>query len=262
MAESIETTQSTYQETPYQDQSWEIVGERCDNEAFIPLDVPVIPRTGIMTDPMFADYGGVVESGAEVRWHIPDAVGYEKTKEAKKEDEGKLKIAPDELERFKRETFEAGLREGESKGVVAAELKLKSAEDRFLGLIQDLAKQVSENLAHLEQETVKLSLAVSEKVFKQAVDVNPEYIGVIVKEALSHAGSAIISRVRVSPQDMEFIEVVGIAKHLVELDSAWQFEKDDTVRAGCIVDTSAGEIDFRLDKAWDRVKDEVLKVLR
>jgi flagellar biosynthesis/type III secretory pathway protein FliH len=47
-----------------------------------------------------------------------------------------------------------------------------------------------------------------------------------------------------------------------EYDGSWSFVQDETIRAGCVVETSSGEVDFRLDQAWERIKDNVVKVLR
>jgi flagellar biosynthesis/type III secretory pathway protein FliH len=118
---------------------------------------------------------------------------------------------------------------------------------------------MNQELQALEASAVKLAVEIGEKIVGHAVEINPEYITNIVRQALGKAGGAAIKTVRVSPQDLEFIQVVGVAKQLKEFDGTWAFEADDTIRAGCVVSTSAGEVDFQIDKAWERMRDAVLK---
>jgi flagellar biosynthesis/type III secretory pathway protein FliH len=61
---------------------------------------------------------------------------------------------------------------------------------------------------------------------------------------------------------MEFIEVVGVKKNLRGFDGTWNFESDPTIKSGCVVESSAGEIDFQLDKAWERIQTAVVRAAR
>ncbi len=269
MSQTQPLSQKSYQETPYEDQAWEVVGEVLDNTDFIPLQVPIIPRQQVTTDPMFADYGGTMKEGAtEVEHQDPKKLAYAGgvKKKSRKEDEEKesrfLKLLPEDIERIKAEAFAAGKAAGIAEGKAGGDEKLGQMQQGLQEVINDIAVQITENLKKIEKEAVSLSIAISEKLVGHAVEINPEYVGIIVSQALAHAGSATIKKVRVSAQDMEFIEVVGLPAHLVETDKGWNFERDDSVRSGCVVETSAGEIDFRLDQAWERIKESVLKVIR
>lgn len=259
-----EQSQASYKETPYQDQAWEVVGELLNEKDFVPLDVSIVPQAALMVDPMFADYGGIGKDTQGVRRHLPEHL--EQGQFARDEDEAneskKIKLTPDELEEIKAQAYAAGAKEGMDRAVEANVAKLNQMQGNVQAVINDIATQVTENLRNLEKESADLVIKISEKLLEYAVEVNPEYITKIVKEALSHAGSAIIKKVKVSPQDMEFIEVVGLPKEITENQVGWSFEKDETIRSGCVVETSAGEIDFRLDTAWERMKNNILKVTR
>jgi flagellar assembly protein FliH len=129
-------------------------------------------------------------------------------------------------------------------------------------VLKDLIQQSERTLQELESDAVKFSLEIAKKLVGQAVEINPEYIIEIVREALSKVGSALIERVRVSPQDFEFIEIFGVRKMLDDSDQSWNFESDETVRSGCVVDTSAGEIDYQLEEAWQRIAEQVMRVVK
>jgi len=256
-------SQREYSGTAYEDQSWEIVGELAEHNEFVPMEINIIPRKRQAIDPMFQDFGGLSGGDEKKRMHLPTEVAKAFGSKAKVEDKdlGKLKLLPEELEALKRQAFEEGVQAGMGRGEEEANTKLQVMQKGMQTVLQDLAQQITQNLRGIEKNAAELALGVAEKMVGYAVEINPEYIGQLVKEALTHAGSAAIKKVRVSPQDMEFIEIVGIPKQLVEMKGEWTFEKDDRIKAGCVVETSAGEIDFRLDEAWERVKGNVLKAL-
>lgn len=251
--------QTTYQETPYRDAAWEIIGEPLKTESFIPLTVKTVAGGRFTIDPMFPDYGGRYgQEGTPRPYLLPGEGPGEAAEEEEVED----------LVKLKEEELAQMLQEAEARGRMAAteqlveenERKMKHVEERLLGVFQDYQAQVQESLAVLERKAVDLSTAIAEKIIGYAVEINPEYLIPLVQEALRMVGSAHVSRVLVSPQDMEFIEVLGIQK-LVREFSEFKFEPDDTIKAGCILETSAGKIDYELDKAFDRVKSDVVKAI-
>ena len=81
-------TQTTFVETPYEDASWEVVGEVADNSEFMPMEIEAIPASGqTIVDPMFADYGGFADGGEKKRWHLPEHLSGSMRAEQEKEAE-------------------------------------------------------------------------------------------------------------------------------------------------------------------------------
>ncbi len=260
------SSQEDFRETPYEDASWEVVGEVLENQDFIPMEVEVYSNEGLVFDPMFANYGGIPAAESVVRWHLPGEMAYQFGASQKQEEQElaieKIQLTEEELAAIKNEAFEQGKLEGMTQAVETRNEKLQAIESSILGVTQDMQVQMSEIVGKVSEQAVQLALVISKKLLDTAVEVNPEYIIEIVNQALSLAGTASIQKVRVSPQDMEFIEVVGVRKHIQGYDQSWDFEADSTIRSGCIVDTSAGEIDYNLDLAWQRIQEKVMKVLR
>ncbi len=257
-------TQKDFVETPYEDATWEVVGEIKDSGEFEPMEIEALGTDGKqITDPMFADYGGFPTAIAGKRWHLPEHLSVaKKDREAEAQEEpGKIALTEAEVEALKAEAFASGRSQGFSEAEKANAARVAQAEARVGNLINDLAAQLKEHMIGAERSAIDLSLAISKKIVDGAVEINPEYIVPVVNQALSLAGGASIRKVRVSPEDMEFIQVIGVGKHLKSFDGSWQFEKDDSIRSGCVVETSAGEVDFQLDAAWERIKDNVLKSL-
>lgn len=258
-------TQLTYRTEKYSDTTWEIVGERAEDLGFVPMEFPAISQAQVTVDPMFADYGGLQNSDQERRWHMPEGVrgnpiSDREAKEALLEEVAKAKEL--EIEKRIAEAEERGRASAMEEFTTTQNEKLAHIEQRMTSILQDLAKQLAHNITIIEKDALDLTLTISEKLIGYAVEINPEYVSEIIKEALRHSGSAKILKVRVSQEDMEFINVVGISKTIKDFDGTWNFEGDPTIRAGCVVETSAGQIDYQLDKAWERIRDSVLGVTK
>ncbi len=255
-------TQLTYQSTEYADTSWEIVGEKFDRNEFEPSTFEVTSVCRVGTDPMFADFGGRTAEGGTQLWHLPAHLAMSGAEAKTEEVDRRIKILPEDLEKLKAELYEKAKAEGFAEADALNKERLGAMEQALQTVVQDVSQQLTENLAAIQRDAVKLVVEISEKIIEHAVEVNPEYIGALVKEALSRCGTAQIKRVRISPQDMEFVEVVGLGSKGVPQGDGWNFEADPSIRSGCVVETTAGEIDFRIDEAWNRMKSSIVKVIK
>lgn len=256
-------TQAEYEETAYEDASWEVIGERPPSNEFVPMATDVLRTDGAVADQMFEDFGGIDKSGSAKRWHLPQHLAYKpvETAEMQQEQEQILRLKEEELQRLREETYQQGLAEGEAKGRAAAATEIQAIKARNQALVRDLQGQVRDYLEDVVKQSVDLALQVSKKIIGTAVEVNPEYIIPLIREALHKTGGAVIRSVRVSPEDFEFIEFMGEAQISPEFDGSWRFEKDETIRSGCVVETSSGTVDYQLDTAWARVREQVVKVI-
>jgi flagellar assembly protein FliH len=257
-----QTSQNDFQETPYQQACWEVVGEASAELAFTPLDVKVVGRLSQAVDPMFADYGGLPDDGSRFYRHEKDPASPDFVEDKDEEVEQLRRVSEEELElklNEAREEVEAKVRQelGEQHAV-----QLKELSERYETLIQDFSIQFQERERACAVSATELAVEIAKKLIEEAVEINPEYILPIIQEALGLAGTANVIQVRVSPQDMEFLEIMNVRKTVEGAQGNWQFIADESIRLGCIVDTSAGEIDFQLDKAWERTKAAIVKVIK
>ncbi len=138
--------------------------------------------------------------------------------------------------------------------------RIKAIEERYATLIEDMNTQIQEGIDGVERRAVEFAVQVAKKLVGTTVEVNPEYILGIIKEATKLTGGATIKAIRVSPQDLEFLKMLSPDKQFKEFDGSWSFQPDETIHAGCVVETSSGEVEFDLDKAWERIKESVIKV--
>ena len=141
-----------------------------------------------------------------------------------------------------------------------SEERLKAIEERYATLIEDMNTQIQEGIEGVERRAVEFAVQIAKKLVGAIVEVNPEYILGIIKEATKLTGGATIKTIRVSPQDLEFVKMLSPEKQFKEFDGSWSFQADETIHAGCVLETSSGEVELDLDKAWERIKDSVVKV--
>ena len=254
-------SQQSYHETPYEDQDFEVVGVRSPHDSFVPMEIDTVDGERMTIDPMFPDYGGRYGSPGVKRPYVrPGEVVKKKTQEQEDTEQGILRIKKADIDRAIEEARAQAREEALAALSAEHEQRLRDIEERVHAIFRDYQSQIGESMSGIERSAADLAVAISEKVVGYAVEINPEYIIPVVQDALKLVGSAHVARVRVSPQDMEFIEVLHVQSAVRDF-AEFKFEADDTIRSGCVVDTSAGAIDFQLDKAWERVRDDVVKAI-
>lgn len=263
---SKDLSQGTYTPTPYEDQAWEVVGEFSDSNEFLPEEFQVVSTHSHAIDPMFADYGGLPPPSLR-RWHVPEAQQMAMNPEHRHEptqveEEDHLRVRAEELELIRAEAREEGRISALAEAVENQTAQLENLRTQLARVLQDLESQFAQQLGLVEKQAIELAVQISRKIIVDAVELNPEYIVPLIKEAIEQSGTARITRVRVSPEDLEFISLVGIEKHVKNSEDTWRFEADPSIKSGCVLDSSAGEIDYQLDKAWERLRDQILKVKR
>ena len=253
-------SQAEYEETPYADASWEVVGEPPSMLEFEPLELSIVPRSTTRVDPMFADFNQSEAVSEGSLWHCPTGSQRKgKNSEAETEVAG---IPEAEVQAREEAAYQRGKEETIAEAATKYSEHMLAANERLRQLMEDVSSQHAAMLAEYEKQAVELAIAVTEKLFGTVVETRPEYITEVVQTALQSVGGAAIRKIRVSPEDFEFIQMEGIAQKLKDFDGTWHFEADDSVRAGCILESSAGHVDMQLDVAWERIKERVLKVVR
>lgn len=259
-------SQTDYTPSDFSNASWEVLGELVDNTEFQPMEIKALNGGEVPVDPMFRDYGGVPRERSEKRWHLPAhlAVRNEAEQGAENTDPKTIpqSLTEYDLDNIRAEAYARGREEALAESAATQLERVARIEDSIATLVKDLSNQVKAESLQAEANAVQLAVEISSKIINSAVEINPEYIVELVHEALTLSGGAKVRKIRVSPQDFEYLEYAGIRKKLTQVEGDWDFEADATIRAGCILESSSGEVNFELDKAWERVRDNVVKVLR
>ncbi len=147
----------------------------------------------------------------------------------------------------------------------AAHSATHQAATEFQAAITALNAAAAELQSHrdhiLEQgqiESVKLGIAIAERLLRHTLNVQPDSILDLVKTTLSWAIGAETVRVRLHPADCEFVETHSgsLAR---ECSADIQFVSDATLTRGdCLVETAQGMIDGRIETMLHRITEELL----
>lgn len=158
--------------------------------------------------------------------------------------------------------YEQGLREGRQ---VAEE----NVRQEWTSLLQQLADTVSAAAAvrdlaleRAEEDILKLSLAVAEKIIRRTISDDITCTVGIVKEALQRVNGGTEVIVRVSPNLLEIMEANRDLLSSVKGIEKIEFVADSNVEpGGCLIETDFGRIDGRLDTRIAAVTSALMEVL-
>ncbi|MBP2635809.1 MAG: yscL [Firmicutes bacterium] len=159
-----------------------------------------------------------------------------------------------------------GYQEGYQEGNQTALEDMRTTSQEALEKAQQLIKTAEQEVAQMfiaaEKQIVEIALAVAGKILVREVEENPTTILPIVKEALAKVSDQNQILIRVNPDDYE---MVLMAKRDLQLmvgrDNAINVAADHTVTAGgCIIETTLGTVDARLDTKFELVQKAIQEI--
>lgn len=252
-------SQHDYEPTPYAATSWEIVGERCQVRDFVSMDLEVLKDDRTTPDPMFLNFGGP-HSGIDhgTSWRTPGSdVREEVVEEATPEIDWSL------IETQLEEKFAEGKEQGYAEGYAAAEVKIIEKYEilsaQMKQVTDGISAAVQEHIGAVEKRAMQLSIEIARKILQTTVETEPDYILAVLRQAMGNLGAAKPLRIKVSHQDYEFLDVVGLPPDLAEGELGVEYVADPSIVSGCVVETDFGELNLELDVLWNEVKQALEK---
>jgi flagellar biosynthesis/type III secretory pathway protein FliH len=250
-------SQQNFLHAPFRETAWEIIGERIPDNGFVSLEIDVLPSEMTKPDPMFRDFGGGVSREEGKVAHAGQSL-----------DDVDVGPVIDEamLERIRAEAYEEGKQAGMLEGREVASVEGQDLHQQLVARFEDFRQEVLKELLNLaartEKNALELALSVSKKILLTTADVRADYILDVIRNALHSVGAGNPLKIRVSPQDHEFLKVIGLPPELSSEETGVQYVADDGINSGCVVETDFGEIDLRLDHMWQQVRENLYEVLK
>jgi flagellar assembly protein FliH len=171
--------------------------------------------------------------------------------------------------KLRAQAVEQGYQDGYAKGLVQGEQDGHAqAQARAVAERELLRADIADFIAHIEAERVRawsemepriieMVFALSAQVIKQEIEVNREIALSVVRNALRRVTDSTSLRIRVHADDLETVRT-NRADLLTLVDGANHVEiiEDRRVGAGgCILETSAGSIDARIETQLETLSD-------
>ncbi|MDR3563807.1 MAG: FliH/SctL family protein [Negativicutes bacterium] len=164
--------------------------------------------------------------------------------------------ATEQAERLKREAVEEGHRLGYNDGLAQANKVIEEATDRAKAIIDEAAEQSARMFRSSEQQMVEIALAVARKILNRELADYQMTVLPLVKAALDKVRDQDRITIRVSPQDVETVQMVkSDLQSSLTRDGTITIATDDGLKSGdCVVETPYGAVDARIDSQLEIVE--------
>jgi len=152
-----------------------------------------------------------------------------------------------------------GIEQGKSLGREVAQRELMPALELMQQYATMLAAERADLSARFEEQLVSLATQMAEKILNAELNVKPEMLVGIVKNALRSVTEAKQVTLRVHPQDLELLrakteEIAAGLSSAAVLD----LRPDDSLRRGdCLVDSDIGSLDAKLETQLTSLKQQL-----
>jgi flagellar assembly protein FliH len=153
-------------------------------------------------------------------------------------------------------------RKGFAEGVEFQKKEISPVLDAISTMTRTIPLIRKNIIAKTEEQIVKLSLAIAEKVINQEVATSKEIILGVLKGVLKNISETEGMKIRLNPQD--FRHIMEVKKDFLQsIDGVRNvvFEEDISIkRGGAVVETMFGEVDARLESQIKEIKEAMLKL--
>jgi len=164
-------------------------------------------------------------------------------------------LEKDAFDRGFSEGREDGLKEGLAAGEEAAAAKIDEMTGRYTEALEQVAALKDTLRAQVEEEVVRLALAIAKKIVHREIHVDKTIIHTLVRVALERVAGKAMVTVRLSPADYEYM--MGKREDLARAEGREIiFESDNALtRGSCVIQTETGDIDARIEEEFQEVQD-------
>ena len=251
--------QPDFRSSPYEESTWEIIGKLSESSLFEPLACPIIGETNFAIDfrPAAFEVTGIAQT---------EKLSGSRTESHSVQQEQQNQISAELLSQQLKEEFEEGRAEGfhdgYEQGLAAGRAESEQVMAELQRFQQAVSQRIDDFLLSSEKNCVNLSLKIAKRLLLTTAEARPEYIIEVVREGLKAIGAAKPLRIRVSTQDFEFLEVIGMPPELSSHELGAEYVLDETIKAGCVIETQFGEVDLQLERMWEQVAAELFEATR
>lgn len=153
-----------------------------------------------------------------------------------------------------------GLNEGQDTGLELGTQKIEPVISAIKEALIQLNAIREETYLQLEKEVVELALAIAQKVICREIATDKETVVCVAREALAKVDDAGKVKIKMNPTDLKFINETKyqLANLIPDVNNV-TFEAEENIQSGgCIIETELGEIDARIEKQLQAVKESFL----
>ncbi|MCC5464946.1 FliH/SctL family protein [Pelosinus baikalensis] len=191
--------------------------------------------------------------------------------EAKKDANQCMHEANQQVEQLKQQAhddgyqkgYQQGLEQGKQSGLEEMQSLIDNAVEKTQQMLTLGEKEAKEMILAAERQIIEIALAVAGKVLACQIEENPLIVLPIVKNALEKVKDQEQIVLRVSNNDFDIVlQAKQEFQNMVGCEQALTIVADRTVTAGsCVIDTSYGVVDAKIDTQFDALRKALQGVL-
>lgn len=183
---------------------------------------------------------------------------------AEEEAHQRLQQAEAEVETLRLRAKEAGFAEGYEEGLEEGRQKALAKASDLLPLLESTVEEAvrlrAASLRALEDDFLKLSVFLADKVIRKAVEADISWLKPIIKEALEVLGTVDQMVVLLNPVDYALLQ--NYQQDLSLTRTKLVFEQDPSItQGGCLIESETGLIDARLERRLGKLAHHLMEVL-
>ncbi|WP_379126524.1 FliH/SctL family protein [Paenibacillus sp. sgz500958] len=166
------------------------------------------------------------------------------------------------VEAVKSEAYQQGYQEGVSKAEEDMRLKIAEMMEEARAVLSEAYRAREVIIQEAEPFLVELSCDIAEKVVDRQLTVEPSFTVELIKKNLARKREQGVISLCVSPSQFTFVNAAREELTLaIDSQAELQILPDSTVKDhGCVIRSSFGSIDARIDTQLTEIKKELLRI--
>jgi flagellar assembly protein FliH len=166
----------------------------------------------------------------------------------------------EEKKRGYQEGYEMGMDEGRNHGLLQYQELIQKAK----GILEQAYEEKMAVIQEAEPFVIGLSVGIADKILQQELKTNEEALLPMIKQSLTSVYESTSLTLNVSPEDYPFVQkqreqLLAVMNGKVEV----KIMPDYSIRhGGCIIHTSSGSVDARIDVQLSEIKKALLSYLQ
>ncbi|WP_151735131.1 FliH/SctL family protein [Paenibacillus tengchongensis] len=166
------------------------------------------------------------------------------------------------VEAVKAEAYQQGYREGLAQAEQDMARKLEQMMEEARIVLQEAYSAKDVIIQEAEPFLVDLSCSIAEKIVDKQLTVEPEFTLELIRKNLARKREQGVISLCVSPAQFTFVNAAREELSLaVDSQAELQILPDSTVKdQGCVIRSSFGSIDARIDTQLAEIKKELLRI--
>jgi flagellar assembly protein FliH len=160
------------------------------------------------------------------------------------------------ISKAQQDGFAEGYHKGRETGYQEIQQKAAQFLDSMAAIAESAAEQRSAALAKLEEDYLKLSLYIAEKIIKKEIASDPTLLLPSIKAGLERLSGCEQVIIRVSPQTCQVLKDAASLADVFNGKIRW--ESDPALRDGdCLLETEYGAIDAGFEQRFAKLSTEL-----